>query len=321
MLIGAGDASAFLSVMRILPYWFPLRLTPIFTQLTASVGQFGQFLSAVPFLALLGAQGWTTAFVSIGAVGLLVAIAGGVAIADAPEGPSPSEEAAEKAKPSTQPQRSFWYKLVFVLRHPACWQAFFIHWTAMLWQVVFTLLWGTPLMTLGMGLDDADVGLVLTLNTLTMVIAGPIVGVVSQRAGKNRDMVAFTAICILAATWVVFLMPEEARGLGALIAVNIIMGCFTGVSNYGFDGIRETLPRSVVATGTGLGNMGGFFAGMIASQAIGILLDFSSQGVAYGWGDFRFAWLAAFVVWGVGIVGFIVAKILLKRRLASDSRE
>lgn len=39
VLIGAGDASAFLSVMRILPYWFPLRWTPLFTQLTASLGR------------------------------------------------------------------------------------------------------------------------------------------------------------------------------------------------------------------------------------------------------------------------------------------
>ena len=32
LLIGAGDATAFLSVMRILPYWFPLHRTPMFTQ-------------------------------------------------------------------------------------------------------------------------------------------------------------------------------------------------------------------------------------------------------------------------------------------------
>ncbi|NMB22836.1 MAG: MFS transporter, partial [Corynebacterium sp.] len=30
VLIGAGDASIFLSVMRILPFWFPLRKTPLF---------------------------------------------------------------------------------------------------------------------------------------------------------------------------------------------------------------------------------------------------------------------------------------------------
>ena len=65
VLIGAGDATAFLSVMRILPYWFPLHRTPMFTQVTSSLGQMGQFISAVPFLWLLGAAGWTAAFVTL----------------------------------------------------------------------------------------------------------------------------------------------------------------------------------------------------------------------------------------------------------------
>ena len=37
ILIGAGDATAFLSVMRILPYWFPPRKTPLFTQLLSLI--------------------------------------------------------------------------------------------------------------------------------------------------------------------------------------------------------------------------------------------------------------------------------------------
>ena len=73
VLIGAGDATAFLAVMRILPSWFPPRKTPLFTQLSTAIGQMGQFLSAVPFLALLHAKGWQVAFVSLGAVGVLVA--------------------------------------------------------------------------------------------------------------------------------------------------------------------------------------------------------------------------------------------------------
>ena len=47
MLIGLGDATAFLSVMRILPYWFPLHRTPMFTQVTSSLGQLGQFMSCL----------------------------------------------------------------------------------------------------------------------------------------------------------------------------------------------------------------------------------------------------------------------------------
>lgn len=316
VLIGAGDASAFLSAMRILPFWFPLRLTPLFTQLTSSLGQLGQFLSAVPFLMLLNVQGWTVAFVSVGAAAVLVAIFGGIAIADPPEQSPAGPGSAEQASARGGQEPTFWAKLSYVLRHPACWEAFFIHYSAMLWQIVFTLLWGAPLMKLGMGLSDAQVGLVLTINTATNVIAGPIIGVISQRAGRNRDRVVVLAATAIATAWFFFLLPGTPPGLGALIAVNIVMAFLTGTSSYGFDGVRETLSRNIVATGTGLGNMGGFLAGMVAAQTVGLLLDYSSHGQTYTWGDFRFAWISVFVIWGLGMVGIAVSKMLLKRRLA-----
>lgn len=325
VLIGAGDASAFLSVMRILPYWFPLRLTPLFTQLTASLGQLGQFLSAVPFLALLNMQGWAPAFITLGAVGLLVALAAGVAVSDLPD-TTTSGDGADRANkkivgdsaPSPQTRvedgRSFWENLAFVLRNPVCWQAFFIHYSSMLFQIIFTLLWGSPLILLGMGMGSAEVGLVLTINTITSVLAGPVMGFVSQRAGRNRDLVALLCAFIIGVTWIVFFLPAEPRGLAALIAVNIIMAFLTTSSNFGFDGVREKLPRSSVATGTGLGNMGGFLAAMVASQLIGLLLDYSSEGQAYDWADFRLAWWALIVVWAFGLVGSVAARAAVKRR-------
>lgn len=322
VLIGAGDASAFLSVMRILPYWFPLRWTPLFTQLTASLGQLGQFISAVPFLALLNAQGWSTAFISLGAVGILVALAAGVAVSDNPDSGSGDNPAGatgdgsdtKTAQTDIEATRSFWENLAFVLRHPVCWQAFFIHYSSMLFQIIFTLLWGSPLILLGMGMGSAEVGLVLTINTVTSVLAGPVMGFVSQRSGRNRDIAAFLSALTIGITWIVFFLPTEPRGLVALIVVNVIMAFFTTTSNFGFDGVRERLPRTSVATGTGLGNMGGFAAAMIASQLVGLLLDFSSDGQAYGWEDFRLAWGAVIGMWALGLIGSLVSRAAVKRR-------
>ena len=50
VLIGAGEATAFLSVMLILPYWFPLHRTPMFTQITSALASWAssspRFLSS-----------------------------------------------------------------------------------------------------------------------------------------------------------------------------------------------------------------------------------------------------------------------------------
>src|SRR6266536_319499 len=69
VLVGAGDAMTFISVLRLVPHWFPARRVPIVTQLTGLVGQAGQVLSAVPLAALLAGPGWTTAFLAAAGAG------------------------------------------------------------------------------------------------------------------------------------------------------------------------------------------------------------------------------------------------------------
>lgn len=317
VLIGAGDASAFLSVMRLIPFWFPARITPLFGQLSASIGQIGQFISAVPFLALLSAQGWTAAFVTLGAVGILIAIAAGVAISDAPDDDSGAEDTPAITTPDGQaPKKSptgFFTTLSTVLKHPLCWQAFFIHWSGMLNQIVFTLLWGVPLMTLGMGLSNTQVGVVLTINTIASIAAGPMLGFISSRTGRNRDLAVLMLAGFNGLGWTIFLLSPDARGMAAIVAVNIVMAVFTPVSNFGFDNIRARVNRKVVATGTGLGNMGGFLAGMVAAQLVGVVLDLSSHGDAYEWSDFRVAWIAVLAIWGTGMTGVYLTRLWVRR--------
>ena len=69
VLVGAGDALTFISVLRLVAAWFPVRRVPVLTQLTGIVGQLGQVLSAVPLVALLHGPGWTVAFGSAAGLG------------------------------------------------------------------------------------------------------------------------------------------------------------------------------------------------------------------------------------------------------------
>ncbi|MGZ6880480.1 MAG: MFS transporter, partial [Mycobacteriaceae bacterium] len=47
VLVGAGDAMTFISVLRLVTAWFPHRRVPVVTQITGIVGQGGQILSAI----------------------------------------------------------------------------------------------------------------------------------------------------------------------------------------------------------------------------------------------------------------------------------
>lgn len=290
VFIGAGDATAFLSLMRILPFWFPLKHTPLFAQLSAALGQLGQFLSAVPFLALLGLSGWRTAFLSLGAVGVLVALAANILIAD-----SPLEQRRKRDTP-----------LIDVLRQPVCWMGFFNHAAMLMPLVVFNLLWGMPTMTLGMGLSASTAASVLVINTVCTIVAGPFHGILSARAGKPRELFTLGFSLFLCALLGWFFWHSTPPSFAVVAVIAGLMGLLVPASNYGFDSIREELPHAIVTTGTGLANMGGFITAMLAAQGIGGVLAYVSADSAWSWSEFRVAWLALFAVWAVAISGLAI---------------
>jgi len=69
VVVGAGDAMTFISVLRIIPAWFPARQVPLTTQLTGQVGQLGQVASTIPLVAALAGPGWTPTYLGAAALG------------------------------------------------------------------------------------------------------------------------------------------------------------------------------------------------------------------------------------------------------------
>src|SRR3954468_19288791 len=84
VLVGAGDAMTFTSVLRLVAAWFPPRRVPVVTQLTGLLGQVGQLAAAIPLVALLHSAGWTPSFLAVGIAGLVVAVLVAAGLRNAP---------------------------------------------------------------------------------------------------------------------------------------------------------------------------------------------------------------------------------------------
>lgn len=308
VLIGVGDSSAFLSVMRLLPNWFPMSWTPVLQQLTGAFGFVGQFFSAVPFLHMLNTLGWTIPFASLGAVGIIVAIAAAILVRDAPASSEPSRRGEASI--------SIAFRLKSVLTSLYCWQGVFNHWVSMGPVMVFLLLWGTPTLTLGLGISSGEVGTVLTIFAVATVITGPLSGIVSSRLGARRGMIGFVTPMIQSALWIVLFLFAD-RLSNPLVFVSAIMFAISfssPVANFGFDTIREKLDRRVMVAGTGMANMGAYICAMLATQIIGFLLDWNADGHAYTWSNFQVAWLGLGAVWLAGMIGLAVCLLLQRRK-------
>jgi hypothetical protein len=75
-----------------------------------------------------------------------------------------------------------------------------------------------------------------------------------------------------------------------------------------------------LGSASGVVNVGGFVAALLTILAVGIVLDVLTPGAStdYGLDAFRAAFSVQYVFWGLGLVGVLRHRRLLRVRLARD---
>lgn len=319
VLLGIGDATAFVSVLRLLPNWFPSRRIPLFTQLTSILGLLGQIVSAVPFMAVLHHFGWSTAFALMSGLGFAASLCAFAVVRDAPpQAAGRAEDVEELAEVDRErvegtPGESVRQTLSHVVRSPWSWLGFFTHWSGAGPSMTFTLLWGVPLMTLGMGMPAAQASAVLVAFTVVNIAVGPLVGQLTARRPRGRVPGVLLSAAASGLAWVLVLAPGEpppAWSAWVLAAVLSVSGVSSSV---GFDFVRQGSDPRRLGTATGWTNMGGFLCTLLCVQSIGWMLDRVGAGGAYTWADFRIAMALQGITWSIGVVGVLVSSRLLTR--------
>ncbi len=311
VLVGAGDAMTFISVLRLVPQWFPTRRIPVVTQLTGIVGQLGQVLSAVPLAALLAGPGWGTAFLSAAASGLFVAVVAVVALHDTPDRRINTGEAATA--------RQLGSDLATAWRHPGTRLGLWTHFTTQFPGTVFALMWGYPFLVAGEGLSRGTASAMLTLFVVVGMIGGPVLGVLVQRHPMRRSWLVLGIVAVNAAGWGLVLAWPGQAPLGVLVVLVIALGLGGPGSMIGFEFARTFNPPNRLGTATGIVNVGGFVASLTAILLIGLILDARTGGSAdYGIADFRVAMSVQYLLMAVGVLGILRTRRLVRRRLADE---
>jgi len=304
-LIGAGDALTFVSVARLVPAWFPPRRVPLLTQLTGILGQLGQVLSAVPLVLLLHGPGWRTAFGSAAVLGIVVAVAVLVLVRDAPvpgnRGPTASAPAS-----SLVPAPS---RLRATVREPGTWLGYWTHFVTPFSSTAIVLLWGFPFLVSGQGRTTAEASTLFTVNVLSTIVAGPLIGELTARRQAWRLRLVVGVAVATAAAWVLVLVPAGPRPLWALTVFMVVIAVGGPMSLVGFDFARSHNPPDRLGTATGLVNAGGFVAALATMLGVGLVLDAVGPGPGgdYSLDAYRIALSVVAVPWVVGLVGLLAS--------------
>ena len=311
VLVGAGDAMTFISVLRLVPQWFPARRVPVVTQLTGLVGQAGQVLSAVPLAALLAGRGWTTAFLGAAGTGVFVAAVAYAALRDTPEQKISSGAPVTMSRLGTD--------LAGAWRHPGTRLGLWSHFTTQFTGTVFALMWGFPFLIAGEGLDRPTASALLTLFVLVGMAAGPLIGVLVQRHPMRRSWLVLGIIAINAGAWGLVLAWPGHAPLPLLVVLVTALGLGGPGSMIGFDYARTFNPPSRLGTATGVVNVGGFVASLVTIELVGLILDARTGGRSdYDIGDFKIAMSVQYLIFAVGLVAILRNRRLARRHLAAE---
>ncbi|HEU4807961.1 MAG TPA: MFS transporter [Homoserinimonas sp.] len=318
VLVGAGDAMTFISVLRLLSFWFSGRILPQASQWTGNIGQLGQILSVVPFSWLLQGYGWSTAFASAGVASAVVLVLVLLFVANSPQ----KDDSADPARTLRHSLR----QLKDALRRPGTQLGFWSHFITQSPGTVFALLWGFPFMVGGLHYShDLAAGL-LALLVVAGIIAGPILGLLSALFPLRRSNLVLTAVTVILGTWTVVLAWPTEPPLWLMSILIFTMGVGGPGSLIGFDFARQFNPLRNLGSATGFVNVGGFLATFVIMFLMGVVLDFVNQwrmangmpDELFSWEGFRVAFLVQFVVVGIGIAAMLHARRRTRRLLHEE---
>ncbi|SDR31113.1 Nitrate/nitrite transporter NarK [Thermostaphylospora chromogena] len=306
VLVGAGDAFTFISVLTVVSAWFPPRRVPLMTQLTGLLGQFGQVLSAIPLAALLHGPGWTPAFVSAAALGVAVAIAVIAVVRDRPAG-APAVAAAESPREVLDGLRRSWLE-------PGTRLALWTHMGTQFSATVFMLLWGVPYLVAGHGMSTGAASSLLTIFVIAGAAAGPVMGELSGRRPERRVWLVISVIGLNALVWTAVLLTPAPAPYWLLVLLVVVLAFGGAASLVAFDFARTFNPRCRQGTAVGIANMGGFIAALLVALAIGVVLD--AIGAGYSAASFHLAWAIQYAVWALTLAGIVLSWRKARRRSA-----
>ncbi|ULE31802.1 MFS transporter [Mycobacterium sp. IDR2000157661] len=301
-VLGLGDAFTFISVLRLVPHWFTPRQVPLVTQLTGICGQLGQVLSAVPFFTVLAAWGWSTAYASVAALGVLSMVLTLALVENTPRG--------NLVEAETMSVRETLASVKTVWLRPGTRLGFFTHMGTQFSVTVFALMWGVPYLTEAQGVSASVAGTLLTVSVVAAISSGILVGIFTGRRPHRRSRLVLGIIASNALVWSVVLALPGPAPLWLLIVLIVVISVGGPGSMVGFDFARTFNPGATLGAASGLVNMGGFVASLLVMQAMGVILDAAGE---ISFDSFRWAWTAQYVIWTVAVVGILITRRKARR--------
>jgi MFS family permease len=312
VLVGTGDAMSFISVLRLIGYWFPARQAPVVTQLTAIIGQLGQVAAAYPLVALLSHAGWTDSFLVAAGAGLAASVAAALLVRNHP-GPAQAPVAAVRGAMRVHVGAAW--------RERGTRLGLWSHFSTQFSGNTFALLWGYPFLVTGEGLSKPAASGLLTLLVAVGMGVAPLLGRLTGGYPLRRTNLVFGVVFATVALWTAVLLWPGRAPFALLAALVVVLGSNGPGSMIGIDFARTHNPSTRLGSASGIVNMGGFLASLVVIAGIGGVLSALGVGPSSAsLTDYKAAFCVQYPLWAVGVALVTRHRLVLRHQLATEGR-
>tara|TARA_R110000868_G_scaffold410505_1_gene698743 strand:+ start:31294 stop:32580 length:1287 start_codon:yes stop_codon:yes gene_type:complete len=264
-LIGFGASFAFVGTLKLASVWFPASRFGLMAGLTQAMGMFGAAAGEAPVAAAVHHYGWRETIVFLAVIFIILAILIGFIVQNHPPG-------YVVTKPRSKTKSNVWNAILIVISNPRTWvNAFYI---GLLYAptAAFAELWGPRFLHEVYGLDKIHAGFAVSLIYIGWIFGGPISGFISDKIGRRKPVMLFSAFAGMVLLGIVLYVPGIPLGL-----LEVLLFLY-GLTNFGvaisYAYASEINPRRIAGTSMAFANMSSVIVGSwLFMPLIGWMLD------------------------------------------------
>ena len=249
LAIGAASAFAFVGPLALSARWFAPSQQALITGLVQIMGCVGAVLAGKPIRMMVQSIGWRTALYYAGILGLFMTLLFAVVLKNQPDRSTDEAPVAEDGKPSAN--------IIDLLRqvatHKVNWYVgigAFGSWAAV---AIFAESWGVPYLSLIQGQGDDASALQLMWVWISMAIASPLAGWVSDHMKERiRPTMILLGLALIASIILIMFKPSNYWVVSMLL---FAIGTSSAAQPITFGLINDLNDDESMATAISLNNM------------------------------------------------------------------
>ncbi len=267
-LLGFGGAFAFVGAIKLAANWFPSNRLGMLVGSTQALGMLGAVVGEAPIAFLIPHIGWQNSILAIGGLFVIIGILIIFFVKNAP--------AHSNDNNTQETKSSIWESLSTVVKNKQSWiNALYV---GMIYAPIaaFSELWGVSCLEQLYHLKIDVAAMASSIVFVGWTIGAPVMGIISDRIGKRRPLMFFSAILGVILLSAILYMPSQPLYL--LFIELFLFGATNAGVAISYTLSSEINPKKFAGTSIAFANMASVLIGTICQPLIGWFLDLQWDG-------------------------------------------